>query len=325
VSSIESCDFKREVEKTRERIRDVVLWTPLKRSPGLSARRGARVHVKWESEQRTGSFKIRGALAAIRNLAPDVKARGVVSASTGNHGLAVGTAAGLEKTDLVLFVPATIAPAKLDRLRRAGVAVNVRGSSCDETEILARAFARDAGKAFLSPYNDIDVVLGQGTVGFEIFRDLPDVDVVLVPVGGGGLAAGIAAYLKSVRPEVIVYGVEPEVSAFMAASMTAGRLVSVAERETVADAVAGGIEPGSITFDLCRRFLEGILVVSEERIAASMAEIYRSDDKKVEGAGALALAGLEAHAGFFEDRNVVLVASGGNIDSDRFRRITGLG
>lgn len=316
-------NFQAGVEAARDRVEDAVRWTPLERSPGLSARLGARIHVKWESEQRTGSFKFRGALSAVRNLSPEVKARGLVSASTGNHGLAVGAAARLEKTDLVLFVPETIVPSKLDKLRRAGIAVTVRGPSCERTEILARAFARDEGRAFLSPYNDIDVVMGQGTVGCEIFRDLPDVDAVLVPVGGGGLAAGIAAYLGSVRPGVRVFGVEPEASAFMAASLAAGRLVVVEEGETAADAVAGGIEPGSITFDLCRRFLEDVITVPEGGISSAMAELFRLHGRMVEAAGALSLAGLEAEPGLFQDKNVVLVASGGNIDPERFRRIAG--
>lgn len=317
-------DFRKDIEKTRARIRDVVKWTALERSPELSTQYAARVHIKWESEQLTGSFKIRGALAAIRNLPPGVRARGVVSASTGNHGLAVGKAAALENTDLLLFVPETVAQAKLEKLRRAGIVVDVRGSSCERTEILARAFARDAGKTFISPYNDIDVVLGQGTVGYEILGDFPETDCVLVPVGGGGLAAGIAAYIKSIRPGIRVYGVEPEASAFMAASIAAGRLIDIEETETAADAVAGGIEPESITFDLCRKFLDGLITVTEEAIAAAMAAIFRNHGRMVEAAGALAAAGLGARPELFRGLSVVLVASGGNIDPDRFRRLTGV-
>lgn len=318
---MENHDFRNDVGKTWERIRDVVTWTPLERSPGLSERYAADIFVKWESEQLTGSFKIRGALTAIRNLPPEIKTRGGVSASTGNHGLAVAKAADLEKMCLTVFVPETASPAKLERLRRAGVAVDVRGASCERTEILARAAAREQGKAFISPYNDIDVILGQGTVGFEIYRDLPGVDAVLVPVGGGGLAAGIAAYLKSVQPGVRIFGVEPETSAFMSASIAAGRLVEVDETKTAADAVAGGIEPGSITFDLCRRFLDDVIAVPEKAIAAAMAAIFRKHGRMVEGAGALALAGLDARPDVFRGLKVVLIASGGNIDPDLFRRI----
>jgi threonine dehydratase len=306
-------DFRAGVVAARARIGNEAVWTPLERSKGLSARLGAHVHVKWESEQRTGSFKFRGALSAIRSLPQESRARGIVSASTGNHGLAVGTAARLEGTDLVLFVPETIVPSKLDKLRRAGIAVTVRGPSCERTEILARASARDEGRTFLSPYNDVDVIMGQGTVAYEIFRDFPEVDVVFVPVGGGGLAAGIAAYLRNARPDVRVFGVEPETSAFMAASLAAGRLVDVEEGETAADAVAGGIEPGSITFGLCRMFLEDVVTVTEGAIASAMSELFRLHGRMVEAAGALALAGAEAKSGLFRDKNVVLVASGGNI------------
>jgi len=305
-------DFRTDVEKTWERIRDVVTWTPLERSPDLSERYDADVFVKWESEQLTGSFKIRGALSAIRNLPPDVRARGLVSASTGNHGLAVAKAASLEQTDLVLFVPESVSPAKLEKLRRLGITVNIRGASCEQTERLARAFAGDSGKTYISPYNDIDVILGQGTMAFEIHRDLPGVDAVLVPVGGGGLAAGIAVYLKSVRPGVRIFGVEPEASAFMSASIAAGRLVEVGEKETAADAVAGGIEPGSITFGLCREFLDGIITVTETAIAAAVSVLSRDCGRAVEAAGALALAGLDSRPQRFHGLKVVLIASGGN-------------
>jgi threonine dehydratase len=305
-------DFRSDVGKTWEGIRDVITWTPLERSPDLSERYGADVFVKWESEQLTGSFKIRGALSAIRNLPPDVRARGLVSASTGNHGLAVAKAAELEKTNLVLFVPESVSPVKLEKLRRLGIAVEIRGASCEQTESLARAFAGDSGKTYISPYNDIDVILGQGTTAFEIHRDLPGVEAVLVPVGGGGLAAGIAAYLKSVRPEARVFGVEPETSAFMSASITAGRLVEVEEKPTTADAVAGGIEPGSITFDFCRKFLDGIITVTETAISDAVTVLSRDCGRVVEAAGALALAGLDSCPEPFHGLKVVLIASGGN-------------
>ena len=312
---MKNLDFRSDVEKARERIRDVVMWTPLERSPDLSERYGADVFVKWESEQLTGSFKIRGALSAIRNLPPDVRARGLVSASTGNHGLAVAKAAELEKADLVLFVPESVSPVKLEKLRRLGIAVEIRGASCEQTESLARAFAGDSGKIYISPYNDIDVILGQGTTAFEIHRDLPGVEAVLVPVGGGGLAAGIAAYLKSVRPGVRIFGVEPEASAFMSASIAAGRLVEVEEKETAADAVAGGIEPGSITFDLCRDFLDGVITVTETAITAAVSVLSQNHGRVVEAAGALALAGLDTHPELFRGLKVVLIASGGNTSS----------
>ncbi|MDW7761348.1 MAG: pyridoxal-phosphate dependent enzyme [Acidobacteriota bacterium] len=305
-------DFRSDVGKTWERIRDVVMWTPLERSPDLSERYGADVFVKWESEQLTGSFKIRGALSAIRNLPQDVRARGLVSASTGNHGLAVAKAAELEKTDLMLFVPESVSPAKLEKLRRLGIDVEIRGASCEQTERLARAFAGDSGKPYIPPYNDIDVILGQGTAAFEIHRDLPGVDAVLVPVGGGGLAAGLAAYLKSVRPEVQIFGVEPETSAFMNASIAAGRLVEVEEKPTTADAVAGGIEPGSITFDFCRKFLDGIITVTETAISDAVTVLSRDCGRVIEAAGALALAGLDSCPEPFHGLKVVLIASGGN-------------
>lgn len=315
--------YAERIREAHDRIRGDVRETPLEFSAPLSRALGAEVHVKWECDQTTGSFKLRGALNKLRRLSPEDRAKGIVSASTGNHGLAISHAARLERVGLKLFLPETAAAVKRERIEAMGVDVEVRGASCDRSEALARAYAARSGKVFVSPYNDWDVVFGAGTVGCELAAGPARFDEVLVPVGGGGLIAGIAAYLKAVRPGVRITGVEPETSAFMAASLAAGRLVDIVERGTVADGVAGGIEPGSITFPLCRDLVDAIEVVTEDSIARAMALVHEGHGRMIEGAGALPFAALLQSPRGRPRGAVAAVVSGANIAAERFREITG--
>lgn len=313
--------FTNSVEKAYARIRPDIIATPLEYSPLLSLAFGPHVYFKWECAQVTGSFKFRGALNKLRTLSSARKRRGVVSASTGNHGLGVSRAARIEGVDLVLYLPENAAPDKIAKLKKAGAVLRFFGTSCEKTESYARRDAESSSRIFISPYNDLEIIHGQGTVGLEILDQLPGVEDVLVPVGGGGLIAGIAGYLKSRAPGVRVLGVEPAHSAFMKASLKAGRLVEIEEKPTLADAVAGGIEPGSVTFPLCRRYVDEILTVSEKGLTAAMRLIHEVHGKVVEGAGALALAAMMKYRARFRGRRVVLIASGGNISPGRFQSI----
>ncbi len=314
--------FQESVEAADVRIRPEVLVTPLVRAGELGRRAGAEVFLKAEYAQPTGSFKVRGAVNKVRLLHPGELGRGIVSASTGNHGLAAAFASRLAGTSLILFVPESISPEKKRRLLASdGVELRFIAGSCEQAEIQARRFAAGSGRVFISPYNDPDIVFGQGTAGLEIFREMPGVEDVVVPIGGGGLVAGVAGYLKAAKPGVRIMGVEPANSRFMWESVKAGRLVEVEERETLADAVAGGIEPGSLTFPLVRRMVDDILLVEEDLIGRSVALIHKTLGAVVEGAGALAAAGLLARPELFRGRTVVLVASGGNILPELHRRV----
>lgn len=317
-------DYAAKIREAYERIKNDIRRTPVEYSEPLSRETGAKVYIKWECDQTTGSFKLRGALNKLRSLSPEDRAKGVVSASTGNHGLAISHASRLEGIGLKLFLPETVAAIKKKRIEDMGIDVEVRGASCDKAEAIAREFAARTGRIFVSPYNDWDIVRGAGTIGLELAADLARFDDVLVPVGGGGLIAGIAAFLKAVRPGVRTIGVEPETSAFMAASLAAGRLVEIDERPTIADAVAGGIEPGSITFPLCRDFVDAIEIVPEALIARAMALVFERHGRMIEGAGALPFAALLRSPAERAGRTVVAVVSGGNIAVERFREITGL-
>jgi len=319
----ERVDFEAAVREAYGRIAADIRRTPLEYSEPLSRETGARVYVKWECDQTTGSFKLRGALNKLRSLSDADRDRGVVSASTGNHGLAISHASRLEGIGLKLFLPTTVAEVKKAKIEALGVDVELQGSSCEKTEAIARDFAGRTGRVFVSPYNDWDIVFGAGTVGLELAEDLSRFEDVLVPVGGGGLIAGIAGFIKAAKPETRIIGVEPETSAFMAASIAAGRLVEIDEKETIADAVAGGIEPGAITFPLCRDLVDFIEVVPESLIARSLALVHEHHGRMVEGAGALPFAALLHSPAKWRDRTVVAVVSGGNIAPARFRAITG--
>ncbi len=308
-----------KISEADERIRPEAVETPLEHSAALSRLTGAEVYLKWENRQVTGSFKFRGALNKIRSLSAEEKQRGAVTASTGNHGLAASLAARMEGLDLTLVLPASAAAEKPRRLAETGTAILEIGETCEQAEIAARRLARDTGRVYISPYNDEEVIAGQGTIGVEIARRLPRADSVLVPVGGGGLVCGIASFLKSPRKSIEVLGVEPGTSAFMAASLAAGRIVEIDEGETIADAVAGGLEPGSITFTLCRELLDGIVTVGEPTIHEAMGLLFEGHGQLVEGAGALALAAILEAKPRFHGRTLVLVVSGGNISPDIFR------
>jgi len=316
-------DLAAAVESAYAVIRRDAVRTPLTYSACLSRETGARVFIKWENRQTTGSFKFRGALAKVRTLSPAERRRGVISASTGNHGLGMARASRLAGLDLLLYLPRTAAAEKVEKLRAAGAEVRFRGGSCEKAEEAARRDGRRFGRTYVSPYNDLDVIAGQGTVGLEILADLPAVEDVLVPVGGGGLIAGVAGFLKSKGRGGRVFGVEPAASAFMKASLRAGRLVEIREGPTLADAVAGGIEPKSVTFDFCRRFVDRILVVGEQRLRRAVGLLFRNEGEIVEGAGALPWAAALKYAPLFRGRTVVLIASGGNIAPSVLEKLAG--
>lgn len=313
--------FVAGVARADARILPDIIETSLEYSPLLSLALGPHVYFKWECDQVTGSFKFRGALNKLRTLSDSQKKNGVVSASTGNHGLGLTRAARLEGLNVVLYLPENAAPAKIAKLRKTGAALRFRGTSCEKTEAIARREAERSGRVFISPYNDPDIIDGQGTIGLEVLNQRSGVEDIFVPVGGGGLIAGIAGYVKNRNSAVRVWGVEPAHSAFMAASLEAGRLVEIPEKATLADAVAGGIEPGSVTFPLCRRYVDGILTVGEKSLAAAMRLIHEIHGRMVEGAGALALAGLMTNRRRFQGRRVVLIVSGRNIARSTFQRI----
>jgi threonine dehydratase len=300
-----------------------VVRTPCRRSPDLSRAVEAEVFLKLENQQLSGSFKLRGVVNKILSLAGDEASRPLVAASTGNHGAAFAHA--LRELDLEgrLFLPTTAAAAKLRAIESYGVPYELVGDDCVETELYARRFARESGSVLVPPYNDPAVVAGQGTIAGELLDEPGEFDVVLAPVGGGGLISGIASYLASTAPEVEVIGCQPEASAVMYHSVQAGGIIAEESRPTLAGATAGGIEEGSITFDLCRRHVAGFVLVSEDEIADAIRLVHDSEGMVIEGGAALPVAAALKDRRTLAGRRVVLIVTGSRIDDHVLRRILG--
>lgn len=281
----------------------------------LSELTGADVYVKLENLQHTGSFKARGALNKLLSLDERQRAAGVVAASTGNHG--AGFAFALAKLGMagVVFVPENASPAKVTNIRRLGAEVRFFGDESAAAEVHARDYAAQRGMVYISPYNDWDVVAGQGTIGVEIARQLPDVDALVASLGGGGLISGTAGYLKAVKPDVFVVAASARNSNVMMKSIRAGRIVTIDHLPTLSDGTAGGVEEGAITFDLCRELVDHFVDVDENAIKAAMRLFIESHHMLLEGAAGVAIAGLLASKDRLAGRKAAVVICGANIDA----------
>ncbi len=293
----------------------------MERSRALAGGDGGNVWLKLENQQRTGSFKLRGATNKILSLSEEERRRGVVAASSGNHGAAVACAAAAAGCPALVFVPEGVAGGKLDAIRSLGVEARKHGDDALLAELEARRHAAEAGMTYVSPYNDPAVIAGQGTVGLELAEQLPRLDAVFVSLGGGGLASGVGGYLKAVRPELRVIACSPENSAVMHASLEAGRVLEMESRPTLSDGTAGGVEPGAVTFDLCRQIVDESLLVTEEQIRAAVRLVVGSHHTLIEGAAGVAVAGYLAVRDRFADRNVAVVLCGANIDARVLKEI----
>jgi threonine dehydratase len=305
-----------DISLARDRIAAVARRTPLERSRWLSARHGSGVHVKLECLQLTGSFKLRGAMSKLSSLGDEERARGVLTVSAGNHGLAVAHCCEVLGLDATIVVPVSASRAKVDAIRRYPVTLIERGSNYDEAERAARDMESETGITFVSPYNDPEVIAGQGTIGLEILEDAPAVDAVVVPVGGGGLLAGVAIAIKALDPRVKVYGAEPANSPTMTAALAAGHIVEIEEEPTIADGCAGNIEPGSITFPMIQGSIDGIILVSEEAIRKAIADVAREDHLIIEGSAAVSIAALEDER--LAGLNTAAIVSGRNLTLKQF-------
>ncbi|MDQ6767649.1 MAG: threonine/serine dehydratase [Candidatus Eremiobacteraeota bacterium] len=293
--------------------------TPVEFSPVLSELTGATVSLKLENLQVTGSFKARGAFNRLLALAEGERARGFITASSGNHGAAVAYAAKKLGIDGIIFVPENVAPLKLENIRRLGGNVRIFGVEGGVTEVHARAYANEHGMTYISPYNDPLVIAGQGTIGAEIARQVASVDVIVASVGGGGLICGTAGYLKAIRLGRVAIGVSARNSMAMAASVRAGRIIETEHLPTLSDGTAGGVEPGAITFDLCRELVDEFVEVSEDEIAAALRLFIEAHHMLCEGAAAVAVAGMLRAKDRLRGKNVVAVICGANISADQLK------
>jgi threonine dehydratase len=322
------------VRAARERIAPYVRRTPLVASTWLSELAGADVRLKLESLQVTQAFKARGAF----NAALTIGARGrggdhegdrggavprLVTASTGNHGRALATAARAAGLSCVVFAPASTPATKQNAIRAAGAELRAVYPGYEEAEADALAFASSDGAVYVSPYNDPLIVAGTGTIGLEILDDQPDVDTILVPIGGGGLISGIATALKALRSDIRVVGVEAARNPVFHTIRAKGRDAAIDIQPTLADALGGNVEPNSITIDLVLRLVDDIVLVDEDAIASAVGALVENDRVVTEGAGAIAAAAIASKRVDIAGRKVVALVTGGNIDRAKLASLLG--
>ncbi|RTL92231.1 hydroxyectoine utilization dehydratase EutB [Ancylobacter aquaticus] len=302
------------VEAAAGRIAGRVARTPLVASPTLTEFCGQPVHLKLETRQPVGAFKLRGAMNAMLVLDEAARGRGLVTASTGNHGRAVAYAAREAGVPAIVCMSALVPLNKVEAVRALGAEVRIVGRSQDDAQAEVERLVAARGLTAIPPFDHPDVIAGQGTIGLELVEDLPELALVLVPLSGGGLAAGIALAVKTLRPNVRIIGVSMEKGAAMAASLNAGRPVDVVEEETLADSLGGGIGLANrFTFPLCRALLDEVVLVSEDEIAAGIRHAAREEGETVEGGGAVGIAALLAGK-VRPTGPAALILSGGNID-----------
>ncbi len=319
--SNKTTDFEKEYRKARKRIRKFIRRTPLEQSFYLSEIIKSRVFLKLENIQITGSFKLRGALNKILSLNEEQKKRGIVTASSGNHGAAVAYIAKKLGINATLFLPSYAPGAKIEALKSFGPEIRIFGDDCLESEMAAKKEASARKASYISPYNDGHIIAGQGTIGMELLEQIPEMDTVIIPVGGGGLLSGIAGYLKNKIPEIEIIGVQPENSPVMAESVKAGKIIKMESKPTLSDGTAGGIEKDSITYDLCKKYADKFVLVSEKEIAKALKLFIEKEHYLIEGAAALTVAALIKESEKFRNKNIGLIISGSKIDTAQLKKI----
>lgn len=316
-------NFREEVTQAVERINKYIRHTPLEYSKYLSELTGAEVFLKTENYQLTGSFKIRGAFNKIvKVISENPDTHTVIAASTGNHAEAVAMSSKVLGIQAKIYMPENVNSSKLEKVMGyTSTDVELIGDDCIVSEVEAGEFAREYNLEYVSPYNDMDIIFGQGTVGYEIIGDLPDVDSIFVPVGGGGLISGIAGYAKSVRDSIKIIGCQPVNSKVMHESIKAGKILDIPSLPTISDGTAGGIEEDAITFDITRKNTDGFETVEEDEILEALKIITNKHHMIVEGAAGLSVASLLKNKGAFRGKKVVCILCGNKASSDLLTKI----
>ena len=306
-------DFRSNIEQVYKRSNPHIRHTPLEHSPYLSNLASANVFLKLDNIQKTGSFKFRGAISKMTSMSDQEKSNGVVTASTGNHGAACSLAMSTLQINGKIVVPENVHKNKVENILNLGGEVEYYGDDCIDAEERAQEISKTTGATYISPYNDEAIVCGQGTMGLEIWEDLKGVDAVFISVGGGGLISGVGGYLKSMNESIQVYGVSPENSCVMYESLKAGKQLDLPSEPTLSDGTAGGVEFGSMTFEMCKEIIDDFSIVSEGEIAKGIQIGVEKHHQLIEGAAGTAIAGFMKQKDKFKDKTVVLVMCGGNI------------
>jgi len=321
LESQQKFDVPQLVQEAYDRTRDYLSPTPLEYSRYLSDQIEGEVWLKLDLVQRTASFKYRGAVNKILSLTEEELDRGVVSASTGNYALAVAEAMRKRGRRATIYVARDMDESRLNILKSNGLDIKIFGDGPWDAEKEARRVADEEGKIYVSPYNDPVVVGGQGTCGYEIFQQLPDLDAALFACGSGGLLAGSSGWLKFKNPEIQTYGVSPANSPVMYESLKKNQIVEMETFPTLADTCAGGVDLDSITLEMCRQYVDEMLLLSEKEIEAAVRLLFEQHRLVSEGSGALGVGGLLKRAELFKGKKVVAVVCGRNINLEVFKRI----
>ena len=301
-----------------ENIKNHIVKTPLLFSERLSDEINSNIFLKLENLQKTGSFKARGALNKILNIK---NTKNVVAASSGNHGAAVSYALSQKNMIGTIYVPENVKKSKVKNIESYGSKVIKFGDDCLDAENEAIRVSKEYDFNFVSPYNDLDIISGQGTIGVEILDDNNEIDVVFITVGGGGLVSGVASYLKSINPNIKVVGCSPLNSSIMINSLKEGKILNSVSKDTLSDGSAGGVEEGSITFDMCNEFIDDYCLVSEDEIALQIKNSLNMDKMLIEGSAAVAIASALKMKSQLHNKNVAIVICGGNIGRDTLKKI----
>ena len=310
-----------EIRNAHKRIKAHILKTPLLYSNWLSDYCDGDVYLKLESEQVTGSFKARGSLNKLKWIQEQQLDALPVTASTGNHGLGFARACDLLDIKGKVYLPRNAVASKVDAIRSYDVEIEFHGDDPYTTEMYARQTAEKNGWIYVSPYNDPQIIAGQGTIGIEILDELPHPDNLLATVGGGGLISGIGSYVKEQSPETKIIGCQPENSPEMSVSVRAGEYKEVESKPTLSDGSAGGFERDSITFDLCKRLVDDFILISEDEIADAIRSTIKHHSKLVEGAAGVAIASLLKQPEQFSKQTTLIVVCGANISIDKLQPI----
>ena len=301
-----------------DNIKNYIEKTPLKHSERLSKETNSNIFLKLENLQKTGSFKVRGALNKILNINSTEK---VVAASSGNHGAAVSYALSKKNMIGTIYVPKNVKKSKVKNIESFGSKVIKFGDDCLDAENEAIRLCKENNLTFVSPYNDYDIISGQGTIGVEILEQNTNIDTVFITVGGGGLISGISSYIKSINPDIKVIGCSPINSSIMINSIKEGKIVNTESKDTLSDGSAGGVEEGSITFNMCKELIDDFCLISEEEIVLQIKNALNIDKMRIEGSAAVAIASAIKMKSHIENKNVAIIICGGNIGSDTLNKI----
>ncbi len=314
-------DDIKAADKRIKAVADGVRETPLDESGVLSERTGTTFLLKCEHLQRTGSFKLRGALNRVLLLNDEDREKGIVASSSGNHGIATAHAARADSVDATIYLPDSVSPLKLSHMKRLGANTVVVPGVYAKCEKAAHAAVASQGKTFFSPYSHPDVIAGQGTIGLELELQCPDLAAVYASVGGGAFIGGIGSYLKAKRPDVEIIGCWAENASAMHQCIERGEIFDVPESETLSDGTAGAIEQGAITFPICQKVIDRHILVNEAEIASAMRDIATNERFIIEGSAGVAVAAALKTASDYRGKKIAVVICGRNIDLNTFRTV----